>query len=129
MTDLHCPAYDILVAPESILGDPAPAAAGKHVVGVFIAGTIAGDARARGAAARLARPSGCAVEVLPAAASGETLRDSLDELADLNRGHTICVVAPEAMIQGALRRKPALEGAITVAIDGSGWRVVEPGAD
>jgi hypothetical protein len=125
MADLQCPAIVVLAAPADLVGHDARALERQHLAGVFVAAPIAADPEARTSAARLAEAAGCAMVVLHGTGDGPLLRRGIDELSDLHRGETVWVVAPPALIGEALGRGPAPRGPVTVAIDSSGWTVIE----
>lgn len=97
MSDLQCPATVVLVAPGVLARVGAAAiAAGENLAGTFDVNV----------------------------ADGATLRQRVDELADLYRGETIVVVAPADAIRTALGAGGAVDQPVAVAVDSTGWRVL-----
>jgi hypothetical protein len=126
MSDLQCPAVVVLIDRERVAsGDAIVALAEKRLACVFVARAIASDEDALAAATQLAARAGCTLGTLTEAVDGATLARAVDELADLHRGETIAVVASDDAIRDALGAARAPAGAITVAIDSSGWSVVD----
>ena len=117
MSDLHCAARMVVTR-----SDAAPDLAG-HLVGERVA-VVLTDAwqPARGAASELAEQLGTSCEHLPEG----SLREVLDDVADLHRGETLVVVADRDW-PGTLGRAADGQGAVLVEIDADGWRTTPLG--
>lgn len=126
MSDLQCPANVVLV-PHSMLGGDAniPAPLDVHYFGVFVAASIAADAADLAHANALAQRCGCRLEVMSDAVDSASLARAVDDLADLHRGETIVVVAHHDMILHLIGRTLDAENPIEVAIDDTGWAVLQ----
>ncbi len=122
MSDLQCPCLVTLIAPDAS-GGWAQAYGGKHLAGVFVAGPLGNEARE--VAARLAREISSPLESMADVVDGATLRAAIDHLGDLYRGETIAVVTTAALIAMALGSATQAAHSVTLAIDASGWTVVE----
>jgi hypothetical protein len=119
MSDLQCPATIVLIAGESIASDGVPAAVeGRHLSGVFVASAVAADPSGL---ARWADARGARLSTMPGVEDAESLAAAIDDLSDLHRGETIAVVATRDLIEEMLGEARARAGAITIAVDESGW--------
>src|SRR5262245_19314580 len=120
MNDLQCPAT-VVLATHSLLvsGANASSLGITRCSGVFVAAALAADAGDLARATGLARQAGCRLEILDEAVDATTLTIAVDGLADLYRGETLLVIAPDDV----LREMYGTTQAIAVSIDSSGWIV------
>ena len=125
MSDLQCPATVLLIARELLVtGLDATAMRARNLASVFVASSTSEPLPA---AAGLAQEAGCKLEPLPNISTGDDLSEALDHLSDLHRGETIAVVADAQHIRSALGWNRAPTAPVAVAIDASGWAVIERG--
>ena len=126
MSDLQCPATVVLVTRSLLRAGANMSQLGlTRCSGVCVAAALANDDTDRAAATGLASQAGCQLYVLDEAVDAATLTAAIDSLADLYRGETLLVIAPDAVLHGVHAATNDPTRPIAVAIDSSGWVALE----
>jgi hypothetical protein len=124
MSDLQCPAI-VLLIPRELLGTlDGDAMRRNNLAGVFAPASSMTEAD-RSAAEHLAQRAGCRLERLANASGSDDLAQAVSQLSDLYRGENVAVIADAQLIRAALGFERAPTGPVAIAVDASGWAVVD----